>query len=903
MTPPRLAHRLLLHRLAPDERDELIGDLDEQFRRRAEHFGAGAARRWYWRQSLALVWSFTMHRRDLISTAHERTRGRVALDNARLDWRHAWRSLRHSRSYALVALFTISFAIALSTTVFSLVSSILLQPLPVPDADRIVQIGEFEPARSPMFDGMINTGERSRLTLRDVSAGVWQAKSETLAAFAPISTNETSVRTPTETVRALVADVGPQFFDVYPLTPTTGRRLAAADDAKQAEMVAVVTERFWRQRLGSRDDVVDQFLTVRDIPARIVGVVPSTLDFLARGIDIFLPGRFSYPAPGVTRLFGMNLDITARMLPAVSIDQVRAEGQQVLRTVAMANPAFFDGQVAVPEVRAESLIDEVVAPVRPALTVLFAGMICVLVAGGANLASLLLSRNTTRSQEVALRLAIGASRWRILRPLLFEQLILGGAGAAIGGLAAWWAIRALPRLAPADLPRLSEVHFDAASLFWAAGAAIVTVVAVGVLPAWQISTRRVRELTSPHAGAAERGRAATTLRSALVFCQVALATVLLVGAGLIGRSLAALVRVDPGYDPSGVLTFQVATPERIGRNTGQLHQFYGELVDRLARHPGVVAAGVASTLPLHVGGSAGTVDIEGRPRPEPNKWPRAQRLSVSQHYLQALGTRLVRGRLFDERDTPASEQVCLINEVFADRYFAGEDPIGQRLGVRARVYARIVGVVAAIRIGPMSSDAPPAVITLSPQQPEVLGYGHIAGGVAVRTNGDPDSLVSFVRAQVRELQPEWPVHNVQRLDARLSQTFAQPRFYTIALTLFAILAIGTAVLGLYGVLSYALERRRVEFGIRRALGADSRQIVVLAARRSAVLAIAGVAAGVIGAAAASQLLGSVLFGVTPLDPITYAGAVLLVMAVVVVASWQPVRRALAVDPARALRVE
>ena len=896
--PPRLAQRLLAGRLLRDERDELIGDLDEQFQARAAATGSRAARWWYWQQTAVLMLGFALHRRDLISTAHERTRGRWALDNVRLDARHAVRALRHSPVFSVIAVLSLTFGIGLSTTVFSLVNGILLAPLPVPDADRIVRLGEWDAPRSTMFDGMINAGQRSRVTLRDVSAGVWQTSSRTIAAFAPINTLDATVRVPVDPVRLTVAEVGPQFFDVYRVPFVAGRLLTAADDARDAEPVAVVTDRFWTQRLGRRPDVIHLFIAINDQPTRIVGVIPATLDFLRPGVDVYRPSKFSYPDPGRQRMFSFNMDVTARLKPGVTIEEVAAEGRHVLQTVAMANPAFFDGGVDIPKVRVDPLADEIIEPVRPALAMLSAGVIGLLAAMCASLATLVLTRNTSRRHEVAMRIALGASRWRITRPLLFEQFLIAGLGGGLGGFSAWMAIRVLPRFAPADLPRLNEVQFDVTSLLFVAGAAGIVAVVTGAMPAWHTPSTDLRQST-----ASARTGSGGALRQGLVATQVALATMLLANAALFGRSLQTLTAVDPGYRPEGVITFQVARPEGISRERGRQHRFYGELTARLAVYPGVSAVGVTSALPLHVGGSAGTYTIEGRALPEPDNRPRAQSLGVTRDYLRAVGTRLVAGRMFTEQDTPESEPVCLVNDVFAARYFPGEDPIGHRLRVRANAFARIIGVVASMRIGPLTADAPPSVIQLATQQPESLGYGHVAGGVAVRTAGDPEVIVPAIRSIVREIEPEWPVHDIERLEVRLGRTFAQPRFYAIALTLFAALAVATAVLGLYGVLAYAVERRRVEFGIRRALGAGERHIVRLAMGRAALLAGAGVAAGVAAAATLAGVLRATLFGVHPLDPASYAGAIALVAGVVLIASWLPARRALHVDPARALRVE
>jgi putative ABC transport system permease protein len=822
-----------------------------------------------------------------------------------LDWRQAVRSLSRAPSFAIVALLTLTVAIALATAVFSLVRTVLLDPVDVPASDRLARLGETTVQRRTLFNGMLNTGTDSGPKLADVTVGVWQGESKTIEAFAPYQTSEVTVITPADSARLTVADVGPQFFDVFPGTPRLGRLLLPVDDEAAAPLVALVSERFWTGRLGRRDDVVGLALTVDRAPVQIVGVLPASFAQPEQDVDIWRPSRIRYPPPGRPRNFSMAMTVVARMRPGVTIAEVRREGQQIVRAIAMANPAFFDGTVEVPEVLAMPMLDAMVAGVKPAMTLLFAGMLTVLLAACVNLASLLLSRNSSRHHEVAVRMALGASRWRVVRPLLFEQLLVGVTGATCGGILGWWTVRLLPRMAPPDLPRLGHLRFDAGSLCVSAAVGLATAVAVGILPAWHIPSPRLREfIGSPQAAVFGRGRSAEAVRSLLVAGQIALAAMLLVGAALIGRSLLALVRVDPGYRPQGVLTFQIGFPDLIWRDKGVLAGYFRELHGRLMAHPGVLAVGHTTILPLRSGGFASTFDIEGRPRPEQMAdRPRGQRQSVTPGYLAAIGLRIVRGRSFDEHDTPEGESVVLVNEAFANGFFRGEDPIGHRISIRSRVYARIVGVIPSVHIARLSADAPPAVISLADQESDITGYVGMAAGVAMRVDGDPAAFASIVREETKRLDPRYPVYNLEPLDLQLDRTFSQPRFYAIVLGLFAALAISTAVLGIYGVLAYAVERRRREFGIRRALGAAERHIVLLVVRRAAALAGIGLAIGLGGAAAAARVLRSVLFGVGPADPASYAGAVGLVLVVVVVASWQPVRRALQVDPARALRVD
>jgi predicted permease len=902
--PPRAAQRLLLWRLLPDERDELVGDLDEQFVRRAAADGPRSAGRWYWRQTLALTWGFFVHRRDAVSTAHERRRGFWMLSGVAHDCRDATRSLRSSPGFVTVALLTLAFGIGLSTAVFSFVHGVLLKPLPYPDADRLVRLVEFNPSSPLAALGLGRPGiEATGGTLGDTTIGEWTKATETLDAIVPYSTNGRNVVLPAGTELRPVAEVGDRFFDILSVTPVEGRLFQTGDAARDAADVAVVSAAF----VAAIDDgraVVGRAIQIDDTPYTIVGVAPA-LSLPEPDIDVWLPGRWRWPPPGVTRNLALSLDVIARMKPGVAVDAVQQEGERVVLNIATANPAFFEGTVAVPQVRVRRLLDDIVAPVRPALVVLSIGISLVLLAACVSLATLVLSRTTARRRDVAVRLALGASRTRVVRPLIFEQLALAAGGSALGAAVAYAVLRGIPALAPGDLPRLSDVAFDVRSLIVVSCVALVTACLVGVSPVWRLPGRRSGSWarTTGLRGRAD-GASPDRLRSVLVICQIGLAAVLLVSAALVGRSLLGLLRVDPGYRADGVLTFQASPPDLWWRQEGRQTAYATEMMARIRTRPGVVAVGATSGLPFRMSVFRGTFWIAGRPRPtDPAERPVANDRIITPGYLDAVGTRVVRGRGFLPTDSKDAERVLLIDEVIAARHFPDQDPIGERLISFGQREWIIVGVVAATHDVDPATAPEPKLYLPAAQLAELMGFNGTSGGFAVRTTGDPLGLVPFIREQARALEPGWPIFSVELLRDRMRDATAQPRFYTVALGLFAALALTTAVLGVYGVLAYAVERRRLEFSVRRALGATERDVLRLVVGRGLVMAALGLAAGLASAAAGASLLRSQLFGIEPLDPASFLATAGLLGAVVVLASWWPARRAMGVSPVEALKAE
>lgn len=897
-TPPRLAERLLLRRLAADERDELIGDINEQFQSRVTRDGDARARRWYWAQTMALIWGFSLHRRDVVSTAHERTRGLWAAGNLMTDVRYAWRSLRHSRSFALVAMLTLTFGIGLSTAVFSLVSGILISPLPYAHPERIVRITEF-PA------GKAVTTESGSIS--DIALGAWTSMDTAMSHIAPYDDNDITVGLPDGGAKLRVSDVAGDFFTVLSQAPVAGRVLAPGDVDPAAVAVAVISERLALRSFGGTQAALGQNVTLETRTHVVVGVMSPRFAFPSRDVDIWRPGRqyWRFPKPGQRRNMALRTAAIALLRDGSTVADADVSGTRVAMTMAQADPNFSDGTVELSHFRAHRLLDDMVAPIKPALVMLAGGMVIVLLAACVNLANLLLTRHTARQRELAVRIALGASRWRVARPVLFELLMLSTGGGIAGALVAWWLLRGLPALAPDSLPRVESIHFDVRTLAFAVTASLITAFIAGWLPVLQLPATDVRELTSS-SGRFRIGRftrSADRIRATLVVGQIAMAVVLLVAALLIGRSLSALLHVNLGYRPEHVLAVQAAQPFMATREPGKLTNYYSNLLAAIRRHPAVLSAGTASALPLHEIGLRSSVTVVGRPiDPVRSEDKMAVNLTVSADYLPTIGTRTLRGRALQDTDNETSEHVALIDEMLEQRFFPAGDALGHQIRY-GRYEWTIVGVVEAIRVVTLAGTPPPVIYFPAAQMGEFTAYGWPSVGIAIRTSGNPTAIAAFVRDAAKRIDPAVPLYRVQPLEDDIASNVAQPRFFTLVIGLFALLSLATALLGIYGVLAFAVERRRTEFGVRRALGATEHDIAALVLRRGLALTSVGLVFGLSAAALSTRFLASVLFGVTSADPWSFAGAAALVLAVVGLASWPPVRRAVRIDPARALRVD
>ncbi len=876
--PPKRAQQWLDRWLPPAERVELIGDLDEEFAERAMGGSQWRASAWYWVQTLRLI-RRRRHLQAPFAPARSVDRAAIWADFGG-DLRYGWRSLRRAPIFSSVAILSLVVSLGLSTSVLSLARTVLLSPIDVPTASRIVRLGLDSPNERQQA---VNVGAAAApARMADVLLGAWQADTSTLEALATYDVQPKTVGLGTDTVRTDVAAVGAGFFTIFPARPEAGRLLDAADWAPASTNVALVSARLLATHDARVHTFVDRTIALDGVPFTIVGVLPIDAEWPSPTVDVWVVERWRPPSPDQARQMFRTPMVLGLMRPGVAITAVRQEGQAIAERLVNAGVRLSLISTGPPVVVVDRLEDELLRPARPALILLVAGTIGVLIAANVTLVGFLISRNVGRRRELAVREALGASAWRRVRPLVAEQVWIG-AGGLLGGVAlAAGAIRVLPVVAPHDLPRLAKVALDGPTLLFAILAAVASVLLVGLLPARRLTKSSPRE-------------------SRMVVVQVALATVLVVGSLLVGRSLMAMVRLDLGYDPTGVLTFQLGTRE-LAQVPGQIVRTYDAILERTRQLPGVAWAGTSTALPLH-GRTSGQYTLPTGPDAASQQPKYSTTEYLSQEYLQALGARLVAGRFFDDRDTRESQPVVIVNETYVRTFLPDVDPLGQTVarGVRRPV---IVGVIAPIARSAATEAPVAAQYFPASQSIEIVTHSPSRTmGVAVRTTGDPGLLARSIRGIVAEVAPGVPLHNMMPLTERVARTYAQPRFFAIALVLFALLTLGTTVLGVYGTLAASVERRRVELGVRRALGATStdltRQVVGGALGRSAI----GLVLGTVAAAVAATWGRSQLFGVAPLDVVSYLAAGPGILVIVWCGAWVPLRTALSVDPARTLRNE
>ena len=553
-----------------------------------------------------------------------------------------------------------------------------------------------------------------------------------------------------------------------------------------------------------------------------------------------------------------------------------------------------------------SLKDEMVAPVRPALIVLLVSVGFVLLIACANVANLLLARAAGRQMEIAIRVALGAGRVRLIRQVLTESVLLALLGGAVGTALAFWGVRLLARLGPGNIPRLDEISIDGPVFAYTLLVSVLTGILFGLAPAIRLS--RTERLQAMKEGAMSGSSGfdlvrGNPTRSLLAVAEIALAMVLLVGAGLLINSFLRLSNVDPGYDPESVLTFQVALPQT-RYPEAQRVQFYEQALSRLQELPGVQAAGMASTLPLQPGVMRLSMNIQGRPEPtRPEEMVIADVRVISPQYVKALGLTILDGRGFNDNDREGQPPVLMVNRTFADRYFAGETPIGQKMRLGAPDPFEIVGLVDDVRHAGLDADAQPEVY-LDYRQARVAMPRGLGGMLfALRTSDDPSSMVPYARTLVRRLDPELTIDNVASMEQRLSDSVARPRFYAVMLGIFAAVAMTLAAVGIYGIMAYSVSQRTREIGIRMALGAERREVLGLILRQGLALTAVGMIAGLAAAFAVTRYLQNMLFGLSASDPSTLAGVSVLLGAIAILACYVPARRATRIDPIVALRYE
>ncbi|MFI5233327.1 MAG: ABC transporter permease [Gemmatimonadales bacterium] len=807
------------------------------------------------------------------------------------DLRHAIRALVKSRGFAATAVLTLALGIGANTALFSVVNGVLLNPLAYPHADRLSAIYDDAPG----FD----KAPVSYLNFLD-----WQRESQAFASMAMYRNQDYNFTGAQDAERLSGSMVSADFFRTLGQVPVIGRDFSREDDHVGSAPTVILGGGFWQRRFGSSLSVLGTAITLNGVPYTIVGVIPAAFTFYGPQRDVYTDiGRWN-DVSFRDRSVDVSSHAIGRLKPGVTIANARAEMDGIARNLAATYPVADKdrGITLVP------LKQDIVGNVQPFLVVLLAAVGFLLLITCANVANLLLARSIGRSREFAIRAALGASQARMLRQLLTESALLAGLGGALGLAFASVGTRALITLLPGALPRAGDVALDSHVLLFTLGASAVAGLLFGLAPALRSSRTDLQEVlkASGRGSSSARGR----LQGTFVAAQVALALVLLVGAGLMLRSLQALWRVDPGFNPSHAVTFSLSlasTPNTTSADTrARLRRFDAAM----SAVPGVDAVSVTLGSRPMIHDTALPFWIEGQPKPETlHDMTQAMCYLVEAGFRQAMGVTLQRGRFVTAQDDEHAPLVVDIDDVFARTYFPGENPIGRRINIGAfDVQAEIVGVVGHVKQWRLDTDPKSAVEAQMyypfMQLPEKL-MPLATNGVAVvlRTRGDPATVMSAVRAAVHAVEPGDIIYAAQTMDDVIATSFAPRRLSMILLSLFAALALILACVGIYGVIAYLSGRRTREIGVRIALGAQRADVMRLVLGEGVRMALAGAAIGTVAALALTRLMAAQLYGVSAHDPLTFAAVAALLVLVAIAACYIPALRATRVDPMAAMRSE
>ena len=820
---------------------------------------------------------------DLDTRSERMTRRTEWLEDLSQDLRQGWRVLRKSPGFTAVALVTLALGIGATTAMYSVLERTLLIRLPYAEPDRLVRVYGRNTGNPR---GQIAAGDAV-----DFRAG--QHSFTGLAAFAHSSYTYTGGAEPRMFPGLRVS---PNIFDVLGTRPTLGRTFAPTEDQPATAAVVVISHRAWLEAFGGDASIIRRTIILNDRPRTVIGVMPPDFFTEDRGIDVWAPLDLSGLLADVNRARKYRfLGMIGRLNPDVTLERAVSDLAAIARRLEREYPESNTGY----SVAGMPVHEWLVGGVRTPLLVLTGAAAMVLLIACANVASLLVTRTIARRQELGIRSALGAGRGRIVRQLLTESTLLALAGGALGFAVAYVGARALGSVAGSQFAAAFPGRpLDPAVLIVAVATALATVMLFGVGPAFAGSRLDLREAIHEGVRASTGGRARYRARSALVAAQAALAVVLLVGAGLLIRSLYQLQQVQLGFEVSHLLTFRISLPGGKYDSRERGNQFFEELQARLRALPGIDAAASTGIMPLR-GGASASLAIRGRPVPE-GRLPEIGYVSVSRGYFETMRIPLRQGRLFDARDHAASTPVVVVGESVAKQHWPNGDAVGAyvRLGPNpADPWAEVIGVVGDVRQFGPASDARPTVYSFALQD-----YWD-GRDVMVRARGEAAAIASSVRDVVRQLDPNLPLVRMRTMDEVAGEVLAQRRLSMTLMSVFAALALVLAAVGLYGVMSYVVTARTREFGVRMALGAPRAAVLRLVVRQGLLTVVAGLAVGLAGAVAATRLLAGLLFGVKPLDPLTFGAVPAVLLVVALVACWLPARRATRVDPMAALRTD
>ncbi len=811
------------------------------------------------------------------------------------DVRYSTRLLRKSPAFTTIAILTLALGIGANSALFSAVNAVLLNPLPYPDPNSLTVL--FTRASDGGF------GSISYPNFLD-----WRRENRSFSAIAAFREENFNLTGMGNAERLSAEMVSAEFFPIFGVNPILGRNFTPDEDHPGQSPVALISEGLWKRKFAGSPAVVGQTMQLNNTAYTITGVIPANFHYIndnfSRNAEVYVPiGQYNDPL-FLDRQVGMGMDAVGRIKPGVTLAQAKADMDSIAANLAKVYPkADKDSGIGVFPMK-----EKLVGDVRSYLLVLLAAVGFVLLIACANVANLLLARAMARSREFAIRTAIGATPGRVFRQLLTESVLLSLAGGALGLLLAWWGTQAALKALPSALPRSEEIHLDARVLLFTFAASLICGILFGLVPGLRSSRTDIQE-TLKEGG---RGGSGSSHRSQTVFvaAQMALAVVLLVGAGLMLRSLSKLWDVNPGFDPRNVVSFNFATPQPLGNNPDSIRSGFQRLEEALHAVPGVEAVSLALGSSPLVSDAEVPLWLDGEPKPSSQADMKESLFYVVQpDYLHVMKIPLKRGRFLTDSDTPSAATVIVIDEEFAKRFFPNTDPLGKRvhLDIINRV-AEIVGIVGHIKQYSLDSDSNSTI--------QAQFYLHIAqlpdslysvfsrgGGVMLRSTTTPTAVMRSVSEAVSSFNNQMVVYGTEPMTTIISDSFAQKRFAMALLAVFAALAVLLSSIGIYGVISYLVGQRTHEIGIRMALGAQRGNVVAMVLAQAGKMIALGIAIGLLSSAILSRLMSSMLFNVSPTDPLTLATVPLLLIAVSLLACYIPAYRASHLDPASTLRSE
>ena len=811
------------------------------------------------------------------------------------DIRYGIRRLFKQPVITIVAIISLGLGIGANTSIFSVVNAVLLRPLPYHDSERLVLVWE---TNSQAIAALMNLQNHNLVAPANFLDWSKQNSSfEEMAAIRFLNFNLTGDDRPERVPGAIVTQ---NLFSLLGVKPAVGRTFLPEDAQPERERVVVLSTGLWQRRFGGDQNVIGRKLNLNNESFSVIGVMPPEFEYPDTS-QLWVLSRLAVPeAPGaananlLTNRQAHYLFVLGRLKPGVTIQQSQADVTKISANLQSQFPETNGTAGA----RVVSMQEEIVGDIKPALKILLAVVGFVLLIACANIANLLLARASSLSKEIAVRVALGASRLRIIRQLLTESTLLALAGGVLGLLLAYEGIQVLVALNPGDIPRVKEINLDFYVLSWTILLSVLTGVLSGLAPALQVSKPNLNETLQEGGRGADPGATRHRVRNLLVIMEVAVSLVLLTGAGLLIKSFINLQRVNPGFNSENILTMRVSLPSYKYAEPDQKQGFTTELLQRVKHLPGVESAAVSTALPLSTDEAASSFTVEGQPPPTDGNFPIANFRTVSPDYFHVLHIPVVKGRVFTDADTKDVQSVAVINQTMARTVFGDQDAIGKRIFIGGDTKpSEIVGIVGDVRHSSLEAELKPEMYVSYRQVP--VGFFTLA----VRSTLEPTSMVGAVRNEVLAIDKDQPVSAVKTMSEMRSNSLASLRFNTVALSIFAGLGLILAAVGIYGVMAYSVGQRTHEIGIRMALGAQPSAVMGLVLRQGMLLVLIGVVVGLALSFGMTRIMSSLLYGVTATDPVTFLSVAVTLSLVALLANYIPARRATKVDPLVALRDE